>query len=45
MGADPAFLRDPVPHAVELPDTLIPPWELPADVQARVTELAITLGY
>jgi hypothetical protein len=44
-GADPAFLHDPVPHEVEVPDTLVPPWELPAEVQTRVTELAVAFGY
>jgi hypothetical protein len=46
-GNDPAFLRDPVPHRVQMPQTLEPPagWSAKPLVWGRVVDLANYLGY
>lgn len=46
-GNDPAFLRDPTPHCVEIPSTLNPPKGREADPQVweMVIDLANRLGY
>ena len=46
-GNDPGFLRDPVPHRVEVPRGLDPPdgWDAGDSVWEMVTALASRLGY
>jgi hypothetical protein len=46
-GNDPVFLRDPVPHAVELPPTLEHPkgWLIPEELERDIVDLAEQLGY
>ena len=46
-GNDPIFLRDPVPHGVNVPRTLDPPqgWTADASTWKMVVDLANRLGY
>ena len=46
-GHDPSFLRDPIPHRVEIPRTLDPPrgWAAQPSVWPMVVDLANRLGY
>jgi hypothetical protein len=46
-GHDPSFLRDPIPHCVEVPSTLDPPegWTEDLSVWEMVVHLANRLGY
>jgi hypothetical protein len=46
-GNDPGFLRDPIPHTVEIPCALDPPpgWEATPSVWQMVIDLANLLGY
>ena len=46
-GNDPIFLRDPVPHSVNVPRTLDPPngWTADASTWKMVVDLANRLGY
>jgi hypothetical protein len=46
-GNDPAFLRSPVPHPVELPPSLEHPkdWMIPAELERDIASLAEQLGY
>ena len=46
-GNDPAFLHDPIPHAVEVPHSLEPPqgWVADPCVWKMVADLATGLGY
>jgi hypothetical protein len=46
-GGDGIFLRDPVPHEVDVPGSLASPddWNIPAEMQAEIVALATALGY
>jgi hypothetical protein len=46
-GNDPTFLRDPIPHRVEIPPKLDPPqgWVADPSIWKMVTDLANRLGY
>jgi len=46
-GADPVFLRGPVPHAVPVPVGLDhpPEWGIPSGLASEVTAMALDLGY
>jgi Sulfotransferase family len=46
-GNDPAFLRNPIPHGVEVPGPVAPPpgWSEKASVWQMVVDLANELGY
>ena len=46
-GHDHGFLRDPVPHCVEVPRSLTPPegWSAPPSIWRMVSDLANRLGY
>jgi hypothetical protein len=46
-GSDPSFLRDPIPHRVQVPHTLDPPngWAADPSVWRMVVALANRLGY